>query len=153
MDVYENLKKMNLELPPQPPLGGVYVPVRQAGNLLFTAGQGSTRNGVPVVKGKAGAEVSIEEAQEGARIAALNMLSILHAYTGDLNRIKNVIKILAFVASTPGFGDQPKVVNAASQLLIDLFGESGKHARSAIGTNELPGNITVEIEGIFELRD
>ncbi|TCL70088.1 enamine deaminase RidA (YjgF/YER057c/UK114 family) [Hydrogenispora ethanolica] len=153
MCVYENLKKLQLELPAPPPLGGVYVPVKQVGNLLFTAGQGSTQNGVPVVAGKAGADVSIETAQNGARIAALNMLSILHQYTGDLNRIKNVVKILGFVASAPGFGDQPKVMNAASQLLVDLFGEAGRHARSAIGVNELPGNITVEIEGVFELKD
>ncbi len=153
MGVYENLKKLNLELPAPPPLGGVYVPVKQVWNLLFTAGQGSTQNGVPVVSGKAGTDVSIETAQNGAMVAALNMLSILHQYTGDLNRVKNVVKLLGFVASTPGFGNQPKVMNAASQLLVDLFGEAGRHARSAIGVNELPGNITVEIEGIFELKD
>ena len=153
MNIYENLKKMGIELPPPPPRGGIYVPVKQIGNLLFTAGQGCTLNGTPVVQGKAGADVTMEEAQKAARIAALNMLSILHDYTGDLNRIKNVVKILGFVASAPGFGNQPQVMNGASQLLVDVFGEAGQHARSAIGTNELPGNITVEIEGIFELGD
>ncbi len=153
MCVYENLKKLGIELPPSPPKGGVYVPVKKAGNLLFTAGQGCTLNGVPVVHGKAGADVTLEEAQKAARIAALNMLSILNDYTGDLNRIKNVVKILGFVASAPGFGNQPQVMNGASQLLVDVFGEAGQHARSAIGTNELPGNITVEIEGVFELEE
>lgn len=153
MNVYENLKKMNLELPPLPPRGGIYIPVRKVGNLLFTAGQGSTLNGVPVVQGKAGADVTLEEAQKAARIAAMNMLSILHDYTGDLNRIENVVKILGLVASAPGFGNQPQVINGASQLLIDVFGEAGQHARTAIGTNELPGNITVEIEGVFELKE
>lgn len=153
MDVYEKLKELNLELPSAPPLGGVYVPVRRVGSLLFTAGQGCTKEGVPVITGKAGAEVTIEKAQEAARISTLNMLSILHSYTGDLNRIKGVVKILGFVASAPGFDKQPQVLNAASQTLVDLFGEAGRHARSAIGTNELPGNITVEIEGIFEIVD
>ncbi len=151
MDIYERLKEMNLELPPAPPLGGFYVPVRRAGNLLFTAGQGWTREGIPVIRGKAGEDVTIEEAQEAARICALNILSILHSYTGNLNRVKGVIKILGFVASAHGFNDQPLVLNAASQMFVDLFGENGRHARSAIGTNELPGNITVEIEGIFEI--
>lgn len=151
MCVYENLKNLNLELPPLPPRGGIYTPVKRAGNLLFTAGQGCTRNGVPVVKGQAGSGISVEEAQEAARIAALNMLSVLHDYTGDLNKIKSVVKLLGFVASAPGFGDQPKVMNGASELIVKLFGEAGQHARSAIGTNELPGGITVEIEGIFEI--
>ncbi|WZL81124.1 RidA family protein [Vallitaleaceae bacterium 9-2] len=153
MNVYDNLKKLNLELPPVPPLGGIYTPVKQVGNLLYTSGQGATRDGVPYISGKAGADVTMEEAQEAAVGATLNMLSALHEYTGDLNRIKNVVKILGFVASAPGFSDQPKVMNAASQLLGDVFGEAGQHARSAIGTNELPGNLTVEIEAIFEVDD
>ncbi len=153
MDVYERLKDLKLELPAAPPLGGVYVPVKRVGNLLFTAGQGCTKGGIPVVKGKAGTEVTIDEAQEAARICTLNILSILHSFTGDLNRIKGVVKILGFVASAPGFNDQPKVMNAASQMFVDIFGEAGRHARSAIGTNELPGDITVEIEGIFEITD
>jgi len=153
MDVYEKLRELNLTIPSAPPVGGVYVPVRRVGNLLFTSGQGCTREGVPVVLGKAGAEVTIEKAQEAARICTLNLLSILHSYTGDLNRIKGVVKILGFVASAPSFNDQPKVMNAASQMFVDIFGEAGRHARSAIGTNELPGDITVEIEGIFEIKD
>lgn len=153
MDIYEKLKELNIELPSAPPLGGVYVPVRRVGNLLFTAGQGCTKEGVPFIKGKAGADVTIEQAQEAARICTLNMLSILHSYTGNLNRIKGVVKILGFVASASGFNEQPRVLNAASQLFVDIFGEAGRHARSAIGTNELPGDITVEIEGIFEIVD
>ena len=151
MDIYEKLRDMNLELPPAPTLGGVYVPVKRMGNLLFTAGQGCTKDGIPVITGKAGGSVTIEDAQEAARICTLNMLSVLHAYTGDLNTIKAVVKILGFVASAPGFNEQPRVMNAASQLLVDVFGEAGAHARSAIGTNELPGDMTVEVEGIFEM--
>lgn len=153
MDVYEKIKECGYELPPMPPKGGIYTPVKQMGNILFTAGQGYTDKGVPVISGKAGADVSIEEAQEAARGAVMNMLSALHNHLGDLNRIKNVVKILGFVASTDDFTDQPLVMNGASQLLVDIFGESGMHARSAIGTNTLPVNLTVEIEGIFELKE
>lgn len=153
MNVYDNLKKMNIELPPLPPLGGIYTPVKRVGNLLYTSGQGATLDGKPYISGKACSDVTMEEAREAAKGAALNMLSALHEFTGDLNRIKNVVKILGFVSSAPGFSDQPKVMNAASQLLVDIFGEKGQHTRSAIGTNELPGNLTVEIEGIFEIED
>jgi Putative translation initiation inhibitor, yjgF family len=151
MCVYENLKKLNLQLPPPPPLGGIYVPVKKVGNLLYTSGQGPTLGGIPIIKGKVGSDLTIEEAQEASRSAVLNMLSQLHEFTGDLNTIKNVVKLLGFVASAVGFNDQPKVMNGASQLIVDIFGEKGRHARSAIGTNELPGNIPVEIEGIFEV--
>jgi enamine deaminase RidA (YjgF/YER057c/UK114 family) len=151
MDAYENLRKLGLELPPPPPPGGLYVPVKQIGNMLYTSGQGPTRDGKPLITGKVGAELSIEEGQRAARLCVLNLLSVLHAYTGDLNRIKNAVKVLALVASAPGFGQQPLVVNGGSQLLIDVFGDRGKHCRSAMGTSELPGNIPVEIEAIFEI--
>ncbi|MFA6506913.1 MAG: RidA family protein [Treponemataceae bacterium] len=151
MDAYENLRKLGLELPTPPPPGGLYVPVKQVGNFLYTSGQGATRNGKPLFTGKVGAELTVEEGQQAARLCVLNLLSVLHAFTGDLNRIKNVVKVLALVASAPGFGQQPLVVNGGSQLLIDVFGERGKHCRSAMGTNELPGNIPVEIEAIFEI--
>ena len=124
MDVYENIRKSGYELPPSPPKGGIYKPVKQVGNLLFISGQGATRNG----------------------------LSVLHEYLGDLNKIKSVVKILAFVASAPGFNSQPAVVDGASQLLKDVFGDdNGVGARSAISAIELPGNISVEIEFIFEI--
>ncbi|GKX32253.1 hypothetical protein SH1V18_47330 [Vallitalea longa] len=153
MNVYENLKKMNIELPKAPPLGGVYTPVKRVGNLLFTAGQGATKDGIPTIAGKVGKDLTIEQGKEAAKGACLNMLSCLHAYTGDLNKIKNVVKILGFVASAEGFADQPQVMNGASQFLVDVFGDKGQHARSAIGTNELPGGLAVEIEGIFEIEE
>lgn len=151
MDVYENLKKLNIVLPEPPPKGGLYIPVRQTGNLLYTSGAGPAVNGVSKYLGKVGADLSIEEGQAAAKIVAVNILSVLHRYLQDLNRIKQVVKILGLVASAPNFGSQPMVINGASQLFIDVFGENGQHARSAIGTNELPGNIPVEIEGIFEI--
>lgn len=152
MDVYGKLRELGCELPPSPPKGGIYKPVKQAGNLLFISGQGSTRKGQPIISGKLGCERTIEEGREAARICTLNALSVLHEYLGDLNRIKSVVKILAFVASAPGFNSQPAVVDGASQFLKDIFGDDkGVGARSAISAIELPGNISVEIEYIFEV--
>ena len=152
MDVYENIRKSGYEFPPSPPKGGIYKLVKQVGNLLYISGQGATKDGQPVVSGKLGSERTIEEGQEAARICTLNALSVLHEYLGDLNKIKSVVKILAFVASAPGFNSQPAVVDGASQLLKDIFGDdNGVGARSAISAIELPGNISVEIEFIFEI--
>lgn len=152
MDIYERLQDLNLTIPLLPPKGGIYKPVKQVGNLLYISGQGPTKEGKPVVDGKIGKDRSLEEGQLAARLCVLNALSYLNEYLGDLNRIKGVVKILAFVASSENFNDQPKVVDAASQLLMDLWGEDlGIGARSAIGVNELPGNISVEIEFIFEI--
>ena len=151
MDVYEALRSRGLTLPSPPPRGGLYVPVKQVGNLLFTAGCGSTVQGVPVNPGKVGADLTLEEGQAAARLCVLNLLAVLEVHLGDLNKIRNIVKLLGFVASAPDFYRQPEVMNAASQLLTDLFGDRGQHARSALGTNVLPGNIAVEIELICEI--
>lgn len=153
MCVYTKLEQLGITLPPPPPPGGLYVPVKKTGNLLYTSGQGPIVDGKAVITGKLGMDRTIEEGQEAARICVINTLSILHHYLGDLNKIGNVVKILGFVASAANFNEQPKVINGGSQLFIDVFGENGKHARSAIGTNELPGNISVEIEAIFEIQE
>ena len=152
MDVYARIKNLDFSLPELPPKGGIYKPVIQVGNLLYVSGQGATSNGVPVLVGKVGAERTLEEGQQAAQICALNALSTLHEYLGDLNKIKRLVKTLGFVASAPNFNMQPKVIDGASRLLAEIYGEeNGIGARSAIGTNELPGNITVEIEFIFEI--
>jgi len=152
MDIYERLEELKIKLPSPPPLGGIYKPVKQVGNMLYVSGQGPTENGIPLVTGKVDTERTIEEGQHAARLCVLNALSNLHQYLGDLNKIKSVVKLLVFVASADGFGRQPEVANGASQLLIDIFGEEqGVGVRSAIGTNELPVGITVEIEFIFEV--
>lgn len=153
MNIYDKLKELGIKLPKPATVGGVYVPVRQSGNLLFVSGQGPSIDGKSLYIGKVGKDLTIKEGQEAAKICILNMLSALEAYLGDLNRIEGVIKVLALVASAQGFGQQPAVVNAASQLLVDVFGEKGWHARSAMGTSELPGDIPIEIEAIFELKD
>ena len=153
MDIYKRIEELGYELPPAAPKGGIYKPVKQVGNLLYISGQGATRDGKPAVSGKLGKDRTIEEGQEAARICTLNALSALDAYLGDLNKVKGIVKILAFVASADGFNSQPKVVDGASQLLRDIFGEEdGVGARSAISTNELQGGISVEIEYIFELK-
>ena len=150
MDVYENLKKYNLEPIVDTPIAGEYVKVRQCGNMLYVSGQGPISGGKPVCTGKLG-ELSLEQGQEAARLCALNILGCLQTYLGDLNKVKNAVKLLGLVASTDDFFSQPQVINKASEVLIQAFGENGRHARSAIGTNVLPGNIPVEIEAIFEI--
>jgi enamine deaminase RidA (YjgF/YER057c/UK114 family) len=146
------LKDLAIELPAAPARGGLYAPIKQSGAMLYVSGHIPNTEGRLVYTGKVGAERTVEEGQAAARLCMLNILSQLDAFCGDLNRLKGPLKILAWVASAPGFGGHPLVVNAASQLLIDLFGEEGWCARSAIGTNELPLNVTVEIEAVFELK-
>ncbi len=154
MDIYQRLNEMGYQLPELPPKGGIYKPVVKTGNLLYISGQGATEKGVPVVVGKVGKDLTIEEGQRAAQICALNALAVLHDYLGDLNKVSRIVKMLTFVASADDFNFQPKVGDGASALFRDLFGEeNGIGARSAIGVNELPGNIAVEIEFIFEIKE
>lgn len=141
-----------LELPKHSPRGGIYEPVRRVGNFLFVSGQGPKLDGQLQFKGKLGAEISEEQGYEAAALCVKNSLSQAKNFLGDLNQIRSVIKMLVFVASAPGFNLQPQVANGASQYLQDLFGENGIGTRSAIGVNELPGNMAVEVEIIFELK-
>ena len=152
MDIYKRLEELGIALPQATKAMGLYLPVKIAGNMAYVSGQGPLVDGKPVCTGKVGGDVSLEQAQAAAKQTALNTIALLHEYIGDLNRIKSVVKVLGFVASAPGFNEQPAVINAFSQTLVDVFGEDGRHARSAIGSNELPLDISVEIESIFELR-
>jgi enamine deaminase RidA (YjgF/YER057c/UK114 family) len=152
MDIYARLKELNIELPQAPKAMGLYAPVKIAGNMAYLSGQGPLTDGKLTCTGKVGKDVTVEQAQAAARLIAINTLSLLHEYAGDLNRVKSVVKVLGFVASAEGFNEQPTVINAFSQVLVDVFGENGRHARSAVGTNELPLNISVEIESIFEIE-
>jgi enamine deaminase RidA (YjgF/YER057c/UK114 family) len=151
MKVEQKLTEMGIELPLASPPGALYVPVKRTGDLLYVSGQVPFVDGKPVFTGKVGAERSIEYGQDAARQCIKNMLAVVKAFVGDLDRISNVVKINGFVASELGFDKQHIVMNAASQLLMDVFGACGAHARSAIGVNQLPLNVTVEIEGIFEV--
>ena len=155
MCVYEKLKELQIELPKRPAKAGVFVFVKEFGqNLAYVSGCGPDINGVMFQKGKLGQELTLEEGQEAARNCALNMLTLMEDHLGDLNSIKSVVKVLGFVASDNTFFEQPKVINGCSEFLEQLFGtEVGLGARSAIGTNVLPGNIPVEIEFLFELKE
>lgn len=151
MDVYENLKAHGIELPEGLSAAGLYKPVNQTGNLLFVSGQGSIDRG-EALTGRVGVDVTVEQAQHAAKVCAVNTLAVLHNYLGDLNRVKRCVKILGFVAGADDFTGQALVINGASQTFIDAFGEEGRHARSAIGTNSLPLGLTVEVESIFEIE-
>lgn len=129
-----------------------YVPVKQTGNLLYTSGNDCRVNGELIYQGSLGADLSLEQGQEAARQCIINILSSLKGYLGDLDRITGCVKMLGFVQSADTFKEQPLIINSASDLLITIFGESGKHARSAIGTNALPFSTPVEIELIFEIN-
>lgn len=144
----QRLQAIGLELPePRQPAGN-YVGCVQAGNLLFLAGQGTNE-----YRGKLGQDVTIEEGYLAARQCMLNLLAVAKQELGELGRIKRVVKILGFVNSDPAFTDQPKVMNGASDLLVELFGEKGRHGRSAVGMAQLPLNNAVEVEMILEIEN
>ena len=147
----ERMQELGLELPQVPMPAASYVPAVRTGNLVFTAGQVSFEGGEIHVTGKVGAAVSLEEAQHAARLCALNALAAAASEAGGLDRISRIIKVVGYVASAPGFNGQPQVVNGASDLLGEIFGENGHHARSAVGVVELPLGVPVEVEMIVEL--
>lgn len=152
MDIYEKLKELNIMLPAAPAKGGIYSPCKEFGkNLVYVSGCGPVIGDQTVV-GKLGSEFTLEEGQVHARNAMLNVLAVLDANVG-LNNVKGAVKILTFVASADDFCAQPAVANGGSQLLADLFGAENVPARSAIGVNVLPGNIPVETEAIFEIKE
>ena len=147
----KKIEELGICLPLMSPPGAMYIPVKQLGNALFVSGQVPFVDGVMQYPGHVGDTVSLEEAQEAARICIINMLAAVKYHLGDLDKVKNVVKLQAFVNSKTGFNQQHIVVNAASQLLFDVFGEAGRHARTAVGTNQLPMDAPVEIEAIFEI--
>ena len=145
------LKELKIELPSAPKPVASYVPAVRAGNLIFLAGQGPMSAGRPTISGKVGSDLSEEQGNKAARQTVFNLLAALKAEIGSLDRVKRIVKLTGFVNSAPGFTRQPWVVNGASDLLVDIFGEAGKHARSSVGVSELPMNIPVEIELIVEV--
>jgi enamine deaminase RidA (YjgF/YER057c/UK114 family) len=147
----ERMQELGLELPQVPMPAASYVPAVRTGNLVFTAGQVPFEDGEIRVTGKVGDAVSLEEAQHAARLCALNALAAAASEAGGLDRISRIIKVVGYVASAPGFNGQPQVVNGASDLLGEIFGENGHHARSAVGVVELPLGVPVEVEMIVEL--
>jgi enamine deaminase RidA (YjgF/YER057c/UK114 family) len=152
MSAEARLAELGLTLPPAPAPAGLYAPAVLTGNLLFISGQIPLRDGQPMGRGKCGAGVTAEAAAPLARQCALQALAIARSELGSLDRISRVVRVGGFVASAPNFTQQPQVINGASQLLIDVFGDAGKHARAAVGMAELPLGVPVEVEFIFEVR-
>ncbi|MGQ7890539.1 RidA family protein [Paenibacillus sp. WC2504] len=152
-NIEQRLQELGITLPPSPEPRFTYIPCNQTGNLIYLSGQDCRINGELMYEGKLGREVTIEQGQAAARQTIINCLAVMKGYLGDLDRVVKIVKMLAFVNSAPGFGEQPYVINGASDLLVAVFGEKGKHARSAIGTSDLPFHTPVEIELIVEVRD
>jgi enamine deaminase RidA (YjgF/YER057c/UK114 family) len=146
----DRLRELGLSLPPVATPGGAYLPARRVGSLVFTAGQIPLVDGRLAATGKVGAEIDVAQAHGLARQCALNALAAVDALVG-LDAVRGVIKVVGFVASAPGFGGQPEVVNGASELFAEVFGEAGQHARSAVGVAELPRNAPVEVEIVVEV--
>src|SRR5437763_2443478 len=149
--VNDRLAELGLELPPPPRPLASYVPVVVTGSLAFVSGQTPSRDGVPMFTGKVGAEVTLEQAQGAAARCAMQALAALRAELGDLDRVRRIVSVTVFVASAPGFTDQPKTANGASDLLVEIFGEAGRHSRAAIGVAELPLGVPVEVSVIAEI--
>lgn len=147
----QKLKELGIELPKLSEPKAMYIPVREAGNLLFVSGQIPMIGDELLYTGKVGKERTLEDGQAAAKICAVNILAALKAQIGDLDKIKNIVKLQAFVSSETGFDQQHIVINAASELLYDVLGDAGRHARTAIAVNQLPLDATVEIEAIVLL--
>jgi enamine deaminase RidA (YjgF/YER057c/UK114 family) len=143
--IEERLADLGIELPPAAAPLASYVPVRLAGELAFVAGQVPLERGAPLWTGRLGADVSIEEGQAAARRCALQALAALRGALGSLDRVGGIVRLDVFVASAPGFTDQPKVANGASDVLVEVFGDQGRHARAAVGVSELPLGVPVEV--------
>jgi enamine deaminase RidA (YjgF/YER057c/UK114 family) len=151
-NIESRIKEIGFSLPEAPKPVAAYIPAKQTGKLVFTAGQLPMVNGELISKGLLGQDVEIEEANKAARICTLNALAAIKGVIGDLDRIKQIVRVVGYVASVPTFTQQPAVVNGASELLLEIFGENGKHARSAVGMAVLPLNASVEIELTVEVE-
>jgi enamine deaminase RidA (YjgF/YER057c/UK114 family) len=149
----EKLKELSIELPGVPMPLGSYVPFVKTGNLIYLSGMLPLKDGKLLKTGRLGESVSIDDAVLCARTAAINALAVLKSAVGSLDMIKQCVKITGFIASAHDFTGQPKVLNGASDLMFEVFGEAGRHARAAVGVNVLPMNSPVEVEFIFEVRE
>ncbi len=151
-EIEKRLSDLGIELPNAAAPAANYIPFVVTGNLVFVAGQITLWNGEIKYKGRVGDDLTVDDGYQAARLCGLNLLAqVREAAGGDLDRVKQVVKLGGFVNSTPDFTDQPEVVNGASDLMVDVFGDKGKHARFALSAGALPRNVAVEIDGIFEL--
>ncbi|MDP4741250.1 MAG: RidA family protein [Burkholderiaceae bacterium] len=151
--ITERLKELGIELPiPLQPLAN-YVPYRWSGSLLFISGQVPVQNGTLPYLGKVGVDLSIEQGQAAARLCAINILAQVNAaLNGNLDHVNACLKLGGFVNCAPDFSDQPTVINGASDFMVDVFGDKGRHARAAVGSNALPRNVAVEVDAIFDCQ-
>lgn len=152
MAVEDKLKEMELELPAAPSPGGNYLPAVRSGNILFIAGQVPSQNGKVVVKGLVGGEITLERGQEAAKLAVLNALAVAKSEVGSLDNVSRALRMTVYVNSMQTFTQHSLVANAASDVLVGLFGDAGRHARSAIGLTSLPGRSAVEVELTLEVK-
>ncbi len=148
----EKLRQKGIVLPEPPKPIGTYLPAVRSGNILFVSGMIPKITDQPSPKGKVGRDLTPKEGYDAARLCILNALAVAKAELGSLSQVSRVIKVVGYVASAEGFADQPLVINGASDLLVDVFGEKGKHARVSVGVAELPGNVPVEVEVTFEIK-
>ena len=151
MSTEENLKKLNINLPKAPDPVGAYVASKIVGNLVFISGQLPLNTDGKIIKGKVGKEINLEQSQEASKLCALNLVAQLKKICGSLDKVKSCVKITGYVNSVDSFIDQPKVINGASDLISNIFGNKGKHTRAAVSVNSLPLGAVVEVEGIFEV--
>lgn len=151
MSYEAKLQQLGIELPAPPKPVATYIPAVQAGELLFLSGVIPLRDGKLAVEGKLGKDLTIEQGYEAARIALLNALAVIHQELGTLDRVKRIVRLVGHVASAAGFVEQPAVINGASDLLVRVFEEAGRHARVAVGAAELPLNAPVELELIVHI--
>lgn len=150
--VDQHLQQLGIELPAPAPPAGAYVPFVRTGNLLLVAGQLPLRDGKIVYAGRVGAEIALADGVAAARLCALNLLAqVRAACDGDLDRVQRVVRLAGFVLAIPGFTQHPQVLNGASELMVDVFGTAGRHARVAVGASSLPLGAAVEVEGMFEI--
>lgn len=151
--INEKLNELGIKLPePVKPLAS-YIPAIRVGNLVMTSGQVPIADGQIKYKGRVGRDLTEAEGKEAAKLCAINCLSVIKSVVNDLDEIKKIVKLTVFIASADGFTNQPEVANGASDLIVEIFGENGKHARSAVGVSELPRGSAVEIEMIAELKN
>ena len=149
----EKLKALKIELPKAPKPVGAYVAFKKVGNIIYISGQLPIDSSGNILKGKIGSGISLEKGQEAAYLCTINILSqIKEACDNDIDKVKNCIKITGYVNSTDAFSDQPKVINAASELIANIFESGGKHARAAVSVNSLPLGASVEIDAVFEVK-
>ena len=152
MSAEARIKELGITVPPPAKPIGNYVPGVRVGNFLFLSGHGPEREGRPTARGKLGRDLSVEDGYKVAREVGINLLGSARSLLGSLDKVKRVVKVLGMVNSVDGFGAQPKVINGFSDLMVEVFGDNGRHARSAVGMAELPMGIPVEIEMILEVE-